>query len=365
MAAPRSHQVTILDGRRLEPIHRFASRGELIGAAQFTPDGRHALFASREGWITKFDLRSLRFAAEVRAGLETSAIALSADGQFVAVANREPHTLVVLDAGLQPLKVLDARDLAKQRSAAVSSVVDLAPRRSFAAALGDLKELWEVSYDPGAAEIADGLVHDYKLREGAFAPGFLNPRRTPLEDRIDDLLALPDGSRLIGTARDGGPSQVIHLDVRRRIATLDLPGRPNAAAAIHWQRDGRTVLGIPNLRDALVSVIDVRDWTTLGQIGTPGPVQFLRSHAGSRYAFAASLPSGEHPGTVQVIDKQRLEIVAQLRPVPGKTPAWAGFERSGRYVLISVAHAEPGLIVYDASTLKEVKRLSIGEPVGK
>jgi len=365
VVAAQSRQLTILDGGRFEPIHRFTLHGELRGEPQFAPDGRHVFFASREGWITKFDLWNLKTVAEVRAGLETRQIALSADGQFVAVANHEPHTFVILDAALLPVKILEVRDLAKQRSAGVSAVVDVAPRRSFVAALGDLKELWEVSYDPGAAEIADGLVHDYKLREGAFMPGFLNPRRTPLEDRIDDLLPLPDGHRLIGAARDGGRSQVIHLDVRRRIASLDLPGQPNLAAAIRWQRDGRAVLAIPNLRDGLGSVSDLLDWKTLRQIGTLGPGRYLRSHPATRYAFVDALLGEEHRDTLQAIDKQSLEIVARLRPVPGTALAHVGFDRGGRHVLVSLQEAEGGLIVYDASTLEEVKRLSMRGPVGK
>ncbi len=50
------HHVSILDGDKLEPIHRFQSRFALHGGPKFTPDGRYVFFASRDGWITKFDL---------------------------------------------------------------------------------------------------------------------------------------------------------------------------------------------------------------------------------------------------------------------------------------------------------------------
>ena len=50
------HHVSILDGDRLEPIHRFASRFALHGGPKFSPDGRFVYFASRDGWITKYDL---------------------------------------------------------------------------------------------------------------------------------------------------------------------------------------------------------------------------------------------------------------------------------------------------------------------
>ncbi|MDH3318042.1 MAG: nitrite reductase, partial [Gammaproteobacteria bacterium] len=40
------HHVTVLDGDRLEPIHRFKSRHALHGGPKFSPDGRYAYLAS-------------------------------------------------------------------------------------------------------------------------------------------------------------------------------------------------------------------------------------------------------------------------------------------------------------------------------
>ncbi|HVJ12635.1 MAG TPA: cytochrome D1 domain-containing protein, partial [Burkholderiales bacterium] len=65
------HHVTILDGDRLEPIRRFASRFALHGGPKFSPDGRYVYFASRDGWITKYDLWGLETLVEVRAGINT------------------------------------------------------------------------------------------------------------------------------------------------------------------------------------------------------------------------------------------------------------------------------------------------------
>ncbi len=81
------HHVTILDGDRLEPIHRFPSRFALHGGPKFSPDGRFVYFASRGGWVTKFDLYNLVVVAEVRAGINTRNLAISADGRFLAIAN--------------------------------------------------------------------------------------------------------------------------------------------------------------------------------------------------------------------------------------------------------------------------------------
>jgi mono/diheme cytochrome c family protein/DNA-binding beta-propeller fold protein YncE len=352
------HHVTILDGDRLEPIARFPSRFALHGGPKFSPDGRYVYFASRDGWISKFDLWNLKTVAEVRAGINTRNAAVSADGKYVMVANYLPHALVVLDADLELVKVLPA-------PSRVSAVYDAAPRKSFVAAMKDAPELWEISYDPKAEPIASGLVHDYRLKEGAFVPGFLNPRRTPLEDVLDDFFFTPDFRQLVGASRDGKRGQVVHLDVRRAIATVDLPGLPHLGSGITWTRQGRRVMATPNLREGVVSVIDVADWKTIAQVKTLGAGFFLRGHENSRYVWVDSMIGPKGKDTLQVIDKDSLEVVASLTPAPGKTLAHIEFDRYGRYALASLWEDDGALIVFDAKTLKEVKRIPMRKPVGK
>ena len=358
------HHVTVLDGDRFEPLARFQSRYALHGGPKFSPDGRFVYFASRDGWISKYDLWSLRMVAEVRAGLNTRNAAVSSDGRIVAVANYLPHSLVLLDDQLQLLKVIDVADISGKISSRVSAVYDAAPRRSFVAALKDVKELWEISYDPKAAEIAQGLVHDFRQREGTFIPGFLNPRRTQLDDYLDDFFFTASYNEVIGASRDAGRGQVVHLDVRRQIAALALPGLPHLGSGIAWQRGGRTVMATPNLKSAVVTVIDTTSWKPVKEIATAGPGFFLRSHEHTPYAWVDGM-LGAAKDTLQIIDKQSLAVVAAVTPSPGKTAAHVEFTRDGRHALVSVWELDGALVVYDARTLAEVKRLPMKKPVGK
>ena len=358
------HHVTILDGERLEPIHRFASRYALHGGPKFSPDGRYVYLASRDGWLTKYDLWGLETVVEVRAGINTRNAAVSSDGKYVIAANYLPHTLALFDSQLNLLKMLEAKD-EKGGSSRVSAVYDAAPRKSFIVALKDLPELWEISYDPKAEDITSGLVHDYRLKEGAFVPGFLNPRRTRLEEPLDDFFFTPDYRQLVGTQRDGKHATVVHLDVRRTVASLELPGLPHLGSGITWERDGRRVMATPNLKEGVVTVIDVASWKTLKQVPTLGPGFFLRSHEASRYAWVDSMMSPKGRDTLQLIDKQTLEVAARLTPAPGRTLAHVEFDRYGRYALASLWEDDGALIVFDAATLKEVKRIPMKKPVGK
>ncbi len=356
--------VTILDGDRFEPIARFASRFALHGGPKFSPDGRFVYFASRDGWISKYDLWNLKMVAEVRAGINTRNAAVSSDGRFVAVGNYLPHTLVILDArDLSVARVLYVRDR-DGKSSRVSAVYDAGPRRSFVVALKDVPELWEISHDPNAEPVFEGMVHDYQYLEGIAAPGQFTPRRTRLDGILDDFFFAPGYAYLIGAGRDGAAGQVVNLDVRRRIAELPLPGLPHLGSGISWEYLGRPVMATPNLKQAVVSVIDMRTWRPLKQIPTAGPGFFMRSHENSRYAWVDAFNS-PHKDSLQVIDKQTLEVVRTLTPAPGKTAAHVEFTRDGRFALVSLWEMDGALIVYDADTLEEVKRVPMRKPMGK
>jgi hypothetical protein len=256
-------------------------------------------------------------------------------------------------------------------------VYDAGPRKSFVAALKDVPEIWEISYDPNAEPIPAGLVHDFRLKEGAFVPGFLNARRTPLDDVLDDFFFTPGYREVVGAQRDGKRGLVVNLDVRRAVATLELPGLPHLGSGISWERDGRRVMATPNLRDGVVSVIDVQTWKTVAQVPTLGPGFFLRSHEASPYAWVDSMVAPKGRDTLQVIDKRTLEVAARLTPVPGKTLAHVEFDRYGRYVLASLWEADGALIVYDAQTPegseahpheeagREIQRLQQDPPLGR
>jgi hypothetical protein len=66
-----------------------------------------------------------------------------------------------------------------------------------------------------------------------------------------------------------------------------------------------------------------------------------------------------------VIDKRSLEIVRTLRPEPGKTAAHVEFTRDGRYALLSIWERDGAIVIYDAATLEEVKRVPMVKPSGK
>ncbi len=360
------HHATILDGDRLEPLARFPTRFALHGGPKFTPDGRFVFFMSRDGWVTKYDLWTLTTLAEVRAGINSRNIAISRDGKYIAVANYLPHSLVILSTDDLTVKKLFAAADKKGKPTRVSAVYQAPTRNSFIAALKDVPEIWEISTDPNAPPVFTGLVHSYEkgmVEALASSEGLFALRRIAVPEPIDDFFFDPAYRNLIGSARTG-KAFVVNLNVGRDIKQLSMSGLPHLGSGISWVWNGRRVMATPHLRAAKISVIDIENWSIAKTIDTPGPGFFMRSHENSPFAWTDGM-LGPKKDTLAIIDKRSLEVVRTLTPAPGKMAAHVEFDKTGRYALVSVWEKDGALVVYDATTFAEVKRIPMSRPSGK
>ncbi|MEH6569571.1 MAG: cytochrome D1 domain-containing protein [Halioglobus sp.] len=348
------HHATILDGDKFEPIHRFKTRYALHGGPKYTSDGRYVFFASRDGWISKFDMYKLKIVAEVRAGINTRNAAVSFNNKYVAVGNYLPHNLVILSAeDLSPIVSLPMANKAGKTSR-VSAVYTAPPRNSFIVALKDIPEIREIPYD----NIEVGKT--------------VTMHTLTMTDYMDDFFFNQDYSVVMGAARPAGSGKsaagisgkVIDLNSGEKLADLAIPGMPHLGSGISWNYQGRPVMATPNLNNGKVSVIDMETWQVVKTLDTLGPGFFMRSHSQSPYAWV-DVFFGPHKDKVHVFDKETLALVKTLTPEPGKTAAHVEFTRDGKYALLSIWDNDGAVIVYDANTLEEIKRLPMSKPSGK
>jgi len=361
------HHVSILDGDTFERLDRFATPFAVHGGPKFSPDGRFVFIMSRDGWVQKYDLWSLKEVGRIRAGLNSRNIAISKDGRWLAVANYLPHALTILSAeDLSVARIFDVADR-KGTTSRVSAVYQAPTRNSFVLALKDVPEIWEISTDPNAKPVYEGFVHSHEqgmIEALPASQGLFARRRIAVAQPIDDFFFDPEYRNLIGASREGDRGVVVNLIVGREVAELPLPGMPHLGSGISWMRNGRRVMATPHLKEAKLSIIDVTDWTIVDTIKTDGPGFFLRSHETSDYVWA-DVFFGPNKDVMHVIDKQTLKITKTLRPVPGATVAHTEFDRHGRYALVSVWEDDGAVIVYDAKTLEEVRRIPMRRPSGK
>lgn len=365
------HSATLLNGDTFEPITRFKTRYALHGGPKYSPDGRFVYFASRDGWISKYDIYNMKTVQEVRAGINTRNIAISSNGKYAIVGNYLPHNVVILDTEtMQPIKVIETKDM-QGKSSRVSAVYNAPPRHSFIVALKDVKEVWEIPYsDKGGVDVFKGWAHDYrkdggegKVEQWKVEDAF-PVRKIVTQDYLDDFFFDIDYINLIGASRDSHTGQVINLDTKKKIATIDMPGMPHLGSGITWEYQGKTVFASPNIKSGIVTVIDMDNWQVIKEIKTQGPGFFMRSHGKSPYAWV-DVFFGPNKNKVHVIKKDTLEIVKTLAPVDNKTAAHVEFTKDGQYVLLSIWDKDGAVIVYDANTLEEIKRIPMKKPSGK
>ena len=338
------HHVSVLDGDTFAVLDRFATPYAVHGGPKFSPDGRYVFIMSRDGWVQKYDIWALKEVGRVRAGVNSRNIAMSHDGKWLAVANYLPMTLTILstdDLSVAQVLPVMAKDGTKSR---VSAVYQAPQRESFILALKDAPEIWEVTAGEGAEPF--------------------ETRRIEIAEPLDDFFFDDQYRNLIGAARDGVRAIVVNLEQGREIAELPLDGLPHLGSGISWERNGHRVMATPHLKEGKLSIIDTVTWERIATIKTEGPGFFLRSHENTPY-FWADVFFGPNKDMMHVIDKQSFEIVRTLRPVPGATVAHVEFTRDGKYALVSVWEDDGAVIVYDAATLEEVKRLSMRKPSGK
>ncbi|MBK9080416.1 MAG: cytochrome D1 domain-containing protein [Hyphomicrobium sp.] len=361
------HHVSVLDGDTFDRLDRFATPFAVHGGPKFSPDGHFVFIMSRDGWVQKYDIWALKEVGRVRAGLNARNIAMSKDGKWLAVANYLPHTLTILNSeDLSVARIFDVADRTGVTSR-VSAVYQAPTRNSFVLALKDVAEIWEISTDPNAEPVLEGYVHSHEKGMVEAIPssqGLFARRRIAISQPLDDFFFDPEYRNLIGAARDGNKAVVVNLIVGREIAELPLPGMPHLGSGISWMRDGKRVMATPHLKEAKLSIISVDDWSVVATIPTEGPGFFLRSHESSPYVWA-DVFFGPNKNAMHVIDKQSLQIVKTLRPVPGATVAHVEFDRYGRHAVVSVWEDDGAIIIYDAKTLEEVRRIPMRKPSGK
>ena len=188
--------------------------------------------------------------------------------------------------------------------------------------------------------------------------------RIPVAEPLDDFFFDPEYKHLIGSARSGTYASVVNLTVRKEVARIDLPGLPHLGSGISWKWQGHDVMATPHLKEGKVSIIDMTTWKVIKTLDTLGPGFFMRSHENSDFAWV-DVFFGANKDVMHIIDKRSLEIVRTLKPEPGKTVAHVEFDRDGRHALVSIWEDDGAVIVFDAQSLEEIKRIPMSKPSGK
>lgn len=249
------------------------------------------------------------------------ALAAAAGAACVLAAHGEQLSL--LDAGGALLRRYDGTDRGRRRRGQAQALFHLDGRRSFVAAWPDLGEVWEIPLDPAAPPIYDGLVHDYRMGEAIPSPGHLGVRRTPLAMPMAAFAYADDRLPWIAGLL-GDQVQIVHLDVRRRIAQWSQPGATPQAGLLRRQ-DGVWTWWLPVA--ASVQRVDVVRWQPIGRIEAPGRVRTLQIAGDGVWALCGD-------GAAATLVVWRGNSWTPL-PLPAGTPCVLRGDAAGRQLLVA------------------------------
>jgi hypothetical protein len=216
-------------------------------------------------WLPACALAAALLGSSARAA--DPAQASSDDGRWRVVG--EGQAVAIYEHGARVKTLVATARGARNAPSAIAAIHSVPARRSFVIAFETLAELWELSIDPHAAPILEGLVHDYRQGEALAEPGFLGVRRTRLDQPLHELAFDDSGAYVIGRSWSdptGSTALVlVQLDIRRAIGRFEVPGDPGLAQTRTEHRNELTLLVVPDRRGGPATVVDLRRAQLIGR----------------------------------------------------------------------------------------------------
>ena len=361
------HRLEVLDAESLSPLGRCRLPHALQGTPLRSPDGRYLYVAAADGWALRLDLQNFTQVLHTRTGTGLKSLALSADGRWLLAGHMQPHSLVLLDAQLQPARIYQTAARAGGASSAVSGIWNSAARQRFVVAFQDLPEIWELSYDTAAEPIYDGLVHDYRMGEAIASAGYLGVRRTPLQQplhifltdtNLRHVLAAPQGKGTAGEVTVTGVD-VINMDIRRRITSREVPGRPLEDSGVAFSTQQHEWLAFATQPEGRLVLMDATRWQVhAGLLQSVRGVATVRTHPGAPQLWLSPAANGQPSDTIVLVDKADFRVSALLRE---QSVSWTSvsFSAGGRHAVLAARGAQGSVRLVDTQTLQELKRLAL------
>ena len=333
--------------------------------------GRFWYTQGRDGKMTKIDLwqkPGSMLVAETQMAYDARDVAVSGDGKYVIGGGYWPPHFVILDAKtMEPLKVVSTRGIDVVgnyvNEARVAAIYTTPNEPTFLVAVKELGQMWQVDYSD-----LDNLRIE-QINSAKF-----------LHDGFFD----PTGRYFQIAANASDKMVVVDTKERKLEAMIDTDAKPHPGPGANWN-DPKCgpVAGTTHLGVGLVSVwgndpAKHKDqaWKLCYEVETEGPGVFIRTHPTSQYVWADQTlhPEPEIQQSVQVFDKKTRKIVKTIRVTKdeGKVAVHMEYSKDGSEVWVSVwnrkdnKNASGEIVVYDAKTLKEKKRIKgLTTPTGK
>jgi DNA-binding beta-propeller fold protein YncE len=332
-----------IDGTTHKPIGRIHDVGFQPHTSVFSSDAKYMYIISRDGWLTKIDIKTLHPVISVEVGVNSRGTAITDNNKYIAIGNYEPGNLIILDAdSMKILKTIplitkmDGKDVESRAGAVVES------GNRIVVALKDTNSVWSVDTDKPDFPVTN------KFEDiGKNVPA------------LHDAFLTPNGKYYIVASQGSKTAWVLDLETMKQIAEVQTGETPHTGPGAAWG----DYIYVPALGEGLITVIDTKTWKPAKYIKTGGPGLFVRSYSKDpSYPYVwADTAFGDHKDEIYVIDARINEIVKTIIPVKGESSWHPEFTYDGKFVYV-VSQSANEVEVYDAHTFELVKRIKSDTP---
>lgn len=341
-----NHSLLAIDGSTHKAVGRINDIGSQPHTEVFSADGNFSYHISRDGWLSKIDLRTLKVVKFVSVGKDSRGTGLTDDGKIIAIGNYDPRNVVLVNADtLEIIKRIDLMDTKSGVVATSRAGAILEKGSKIFVALKDTPSVW----------VIDTAQRGFPVSNYYWDVGKAG-------DTLHDAYLTPDGRYFIAAVQGSDQAWVLDTETMKEVARVKTGKTPHTGPGATW---GTTTF-VPALGEGLITAINMKTWTPAAYIKTAGPGLFIRSyHKDPSYSYIwADAPLAQKgDDEIYVIDGKSLTIVKTLVPMPGKKAVHPEFTRDGKYVYVGVWGGNK-VYVYDAKTFDVVATIDAVTPTG-
>ena len=341
--------VLVVDSLRHEILGRITDLGVLHHATiSFSHDAHYAYLVTRDGWLNKLDLLTLKCVARLKVGESSIGLAVTQDNKYIAVSNYQPGEVKIVDAEkftivhtVSAYKEVEGKEVPSR----TLGLVD-APGNLLIFSLMDGDGIW---------------VLDANLPDFPIIKKFWNIGRMPY-----DALLTPDGRYYI--------VGLYHSDHLARLDTWTLDQVEEISLQEPFEKSPQIgVKKVPHLAWAIagnllfapvvgeerLAVYEVGSWKLLKSLDLAGTPMFTMPSPDARYVWVNF--AGTNHRFLQVIDTLKLEVVKTLEI--GDRVFHMAFTPKGKHIYVS-CYKENKVIVLDTRTFQKIAEIPVLNPSG-
>ncbi len=345
-----SSSVVVVDSLKHEILGRISDLGLLHHATvSFSHDARYAYLVSRDGWLNKLDLLTLKRVARVKVGDSSIGLAVTQDNKFIAVSNYKPPVVKIVDAGMLTVVHTISAQKETEGGKVASRTIGMvdAPGNLLIFSLMDADGIW----------VVDANKNDFPVIKKFWDIG-----RMPY-----DALLTPDGRYYIAGLYHSPYLAMLDtwkFDQTRKISLNDpLKKTPKMGVRkvphLEGWAMGNNLLFAPVVGEKRLTVYKFGTWELIKSIPMAGIPMFAMSGPDGRHIWVNF--SGTNNSFIQVVDSLTLKVVKTIEV--GDRVFHMGFSPKGKNIYIS-SYKDNKVVVLDTTTFRKIKEIPVNNPSG-